>query len=186
MVNSVPVFVISVFATTSKQGVTARDRSFMRVLVHQQCIAAKEEILLRQMEFFSNNPRDPYLVVFNYVHGVGNIEVVPSTDVIGAKTLELTNFAWLEERSAERIEPLLFEWSEDHSPALNLRAGTRGISEENREVCGPGGIRSGTMPVQHQERNQTFGQGEKHRSGADSLGRKGLVSSQTNEYKREF
>ncbi|KAJ7659878.1 hypothetical protein B0H17DRAFT_1145183 [Mycena rosella] len=106
IVNSVPVFVISVFPPgDDEQGVTARDRSFMRILVHQQYIAAKEEILLRQMEFFSKNPRDPYLVVFNYIHGVGNIEVVPSTDVIGAKNLELTNFAWLQERSAGRIEP---------------------------------------------------------------------------------
>ncbi|KAJ6461495.1 hypothetical protein C8R47DRAFT_1159443 [Mycena vitilis] len=59
---------------------SARDRAFMRALVHQDFRSCQETILVQQLEFLRDCPREPYWLLFDYTTTHFQMEIHAITD----------------------------------------------------------------------------------------------------------
>ncbi|KAJ7140674.1 hypothetical protein C8R44DRAFT_866378 [Mycena epipterygia] len=116
--------------------ITARDRSFMRALLHYDYQAAKAEIYSRQIALLIRG--EPFFTLFDYTRGYPTIEFLPATNPIGTQASKLTNFVWRENESAGRMKSHFMLVGQSSSSTLRIipmRSNGSRIQDEMKRIA---------------------------------------------------
>ncbi|KAJ7151793.1 hypothetical protein C8R43DRAFT_1190283 [Mycena crocata] len=98
----------NVRARENEAGMTARNRSFMRILMQHIYETGKSRVLLLQISFLSKHPDEPFCTVFDFTFSEGapgpSIGVVSVTDHLVRDVGQLANFSRREKAGVGRVE----------------------------------------------------------------------------------
>ncbi|KAJ7645900.1 hypothetical protein DFH06DRAFT_1136069 [Mycena polygramma] len=88
----------------NEAGITTRDRSFLRELIHHDYKVAREDILSGQLAMLKRFPDTPFCILFDYHNGRPSISGLPATDNVAVDALQFADFVSREQASAGRVE----------------------------------------------------------------------------------